>query len=62
MVPFPICHSEAGETSAPINIYTVPFHHVDANDTHQRCGIRWGGGEPEGPGEASAMGSWALTL
>lgn len=45
MVPFPICHSEAGKTSAPINIYTVPFHHADANDTHQRCaygGVGWG--------------------
>lgn len=63
MVPFPICHSEAGETSAPINIYTVPFHHADANDTHQRCGIRWWrGGSLKDRERQSAMGSWALTL
>lgn len=51
MVPFPICHSEAGGTSALINIYTVPFHHEDANDTHQRCSIRWGGKSLRSPGE-----------
>lgn len=63
MVPFPICHSEAGETSGLINIYTVPFHHEDANDTHQRCSIRWGGKEPCGTwGERPTVGSWALAL
>lgn len=33
MVPFPICHSEASEASDLINIYTVPFDHVSAEDT-----------------------------
>lgn len=57
MVPFPICHSEAGGTSALINIYTVPFHHEDANDTHQRCSIRWGGKKPQEPGRAACQES-----
>lgn len=48
---------EAGKTSALINIYTVPFHHEDANDTHQKCGIRWGSEEPAEPGESLPWGA-----
>lgn len=61
MVPFPICHSEAGKHQ-PLLRFMLPFHHADANDTHQRCSIRRGGEELAERGERPIVGSWALAL
>lgn len=40
LAPFPTRRSEAAEAPDLINIYTVPFYHGNANDTHRRCSRR----------------------
>lgn len=61
LAPFPICRLEAAEASDLINIYTVPFYHGNANDTHWRCSRRWEA-RKWGAGPLSGVRPWPCDL